>query len=129
MGVSSRSEGRVPEGHDGGGQGDAGDGVEVGELGEDEVDGGEDHDEVGELDGFAVRADDVMELLERLAAGDHVHDVDADLHHQLLRHHDPQPELVPEGVLPELVVPIEALTGHHLMHLHHLPQRVQGDDP
>jgi hypothetical protein len=30
-------------------------------------------------------------------------------------------------MLPELVVPIEQFPGHHLVHLHHLPQRVERD--
>jgi hypothetical protein len=52
------------------------------------VAGGEDHDEVGELEVVLalalanVTADhDVVELLQRRAAGDHVDDVDAHLHH------------------------------------------------
>ena len=94
------------------------------------MDGGEDHDEVGELDVLAlVVADHVVELLERVAAGDHVNDVEADLDHELLRHHDPETELVAKGVLPQLVVPVESLPGYHLVHLHHLPQRVHRDDP
>ena len=93
------------------------------------MDGAEDHDEVSELDGLAVGTDDVVELLEGLAAGDHVDDVDAHLHDQLLRDDDPEAELVAEGVLPQLVVPIEPLPRHHLVHLHHLPQSIQGDDP
>ena len=36
---------------------------------------------------------------------------------------------VVEGVLPQLVVPVEPFTLHNLVHLHHLPQRVQRDDP
>lgn len=124
-------DGGVAERHDGGGEGHAGDGVEVWELREDEVDGGEDHDEVGELDVLAAvaLAEHVVELLQRLAAGDHVHDVDADLDDELLRHHDPEAQLLAERVLPELVVPVEPLPGHHLVHLHHLPQRVERDDP
>jgi hypothetical protein len=130
-------DGGVAERHDGGGQRHAGDGVEVGELGEDEVDGGEDHDEVGGLDVVlplarrpAVAAHQhVVELLQRPAAGHHVHDVHAHLDDQLLRHHDPQAQLLAERVLPQLVVPVEPLPGHHLVHLHHLPQRVQRDHP
>jgi hypothetical protein len=94
------------------------------------VDGGEDHDEVGGLDVLALAlADHVVELLERLPAGDHVHDVDADLDDELLRDDDPEADLLPKGVLPELVVPVEPLAGHALVHLHHLPQRVERDHP
>jgi hypothetical protein len=111
-------------------EGDAGDGVEVGELGEDEVAGGEDHDSAGELDVLAfVVADHVVELLQRLASGDHEDDVPAHLDDELLRHNDPQPQLLTKRVLPKLVVPVEPLPRHHLVHLHHLPHRVQGDDP
>jgi hypothetical protein len=114
--------------HDGGGGGDSGDGVEVGELRERELDGGEDHDPEGEADVLAPAvAEEVVHLLERLPAGDHVDDVGADLDDELLRDDDPEPEALPEGVLPELVVPVEALPGHHLVHLHHLPQRVDRD--
>ena len=121
---------RVADRHDGGGERDAGDGVEVGELGEHEVDGGEDHDEVAELDVLApVMADHVVELVQGLAAGDHVHDVEPHLHHQLLRHHDPEAQLLAERVLPQLVVPVEPLPGDALVHLHHLPERVHRDDP
>jgi hypothetical protein len=92
--------------------------------------GGEYHDEVGELDVLAVAvADDVVELLQGLPAGDHVDDDKADLHEQLLRHDDPQAQPLAERVLPQLVVPVEPLPGNHLVHLHHLPQRVQRDDP
>jgi hypothetical protein len=72
------------------------------------VAGGQDHDEVGELDVPAaavvvvVAADRVMELLKRRAAGDHVDDVEAHLHHQLLRHDDPEGQAVTERVLPTL---------------------------
>jgi hypothetical protein len=104
--------------------------VEVGELGEHELDGGEDHDEIRELDVLApLVADHLVELLQGLAAGDHVDDVQADLHHQLLRHDDPEAQLLAERVLPQLVVPVEPLARHHLVHLHHLPQRVHRDDP
>ena len=82
----------------------------------------EDHDEIGELDVVApAMADQVVELLQGLAAGHHVDDVQADLHHQLLRHDDPEAQLLAEDVLAELVVAVEALPGHHLVHLHHLP--------
>ena len=112
----------LPDRHDGGSEGDSGDGVEVGELGEHKVDGGEDHDEVGELEVLAVAvADDVVELLEGLAAGDHVNDVEAHLHRELLRHHDPEAQPLAEHVLAELVVAVEPLPWHHLVHLHHLP--------
>jgi hypothetical protein len=71
----------------------------------------------------------VVELLQGLAAGDHVHDVEAHLHHQLLRHHDPEAQLLAERVPPQLVVPVEPLPRHALVHLHHLPQCVHHDDP
>lgn len=119
----------LPERHDGGGEGDAGDGVEVREVGEDEVDGGEDDDEVRGFDLGAVGADSFMDLLEGLAAGDHVDDVDANLDSELLRNHDPKAKLLAERVLAQLVVPVEPLPRHHLVHLHHLPQRVQRYDP
>jgi len=108
----------VGERHDRRGGGHGGDGVEVGELGEGEVDGAEDDDPVGEPDVLAAApADDVVELAQALPAGDHVDDVGADLDDELLRHDDPEPEPVPERVLPELVVAVEALAGDHLVHL------------
>ena len=115
----------APQGHDSGGEGDAPDGVEIGEVGEDQVDASEADDEVGGPGFLGVGPDGVVGLLQGLAAGDHVHNVGSDLHHQLLRHHDPQPQLLPECVLPQLMVPVEPLPRHHLVHLHHLPQRVQ----
>ena len=55
----------VPQRHDSSREGDARDGVDVGEQGEDEVARGKDHDEVCELDVLAlVVADHVMELLQ-----------------------------------------------------------------
>jgi hypothetical protein len=92
------------------------------------VDGAEDDDPVGEADVLAAApADEVVELAQALPAGDHVHDVGADLDDELLRHDDPEPEPLAERVLPELVVAVEALAGDHLVHLHHLPQCVQCD--
>lgn len=98
-------------------------------MGEYELNGGEDHDEESGPDGLAAGADGGVGLLEGLASGDHVDDVGPDLHHQLLRDHDPEPELLPEGVLPQLVVPVEPPPGDCLVHLDHLPQREQGYDP
>lgn len=98
-------------------------------MGEEELDGGEHHDEVGGPDRPAFGADGGVELLDRLASGDHVHDVGPNLHHELLRHHDPQAELRPKGVLPQLMVPVEPLPGDHLVHLDHLPEREQGYGP
>lgn len=123
--VAEVGEWNEPQGHDGGGEGDESDGVEAGEVGEEEVDGGEDDDEVGGLDGAAAMAGEVVDLLEGVAAGDHVDDVDADLHHQLLRDNHPQAQLRPKRLLTQLVVPVEPLPWHCLVHLHHLPQRVQ----
>ena len=119
----------VPERHDRGGEGDERDGVEVGELREEQVDGGEDHDPGAGPERVAVGARDGVALLQRLAAGDHVDDADADLDDELLRDDDPEAELVAEGVLAELVVAVEALARDALVHLHHLPQRVQRDHP
>nr|GMD38537.1 hypothetical protein CK203_077047 [Ipomoea batatas] len=106
--VSQRAEelehssyrGGVPEGHDGGGDRDDSDGIETGEMREDQVSRTKDHDKIGSSDGRAGRANGVVELLERGAAGDHVHNVHSDLHHQLLRHNHVQPHLLPERVLP-----------------------------
>ena len=64
MDGSRPGDGGVTEGHDGGGERYAGDGVEVGEMGENEVDGGEDHDEEGKFDGLAGAADGVVEFLK-----------------------------------------------------------------
>jgi len=99
------------------------------------VDRGKDHDEVGGLDVVLAVAprvitdQDVVELLQRLAAGDHVDDVDADLDNKLLRHDDPQAQLLAKGMLTKLVVPVEPLAWYHLVHLNHLPQRIERDDP
>jgi hypothetical protein len=93
------------------------------------VDATEDHDPVAGPYRCAVGEGDCIELLQGLAAGDHVDDADADLDDELLRHDDPEAQLVAEGVLPELVVPVEALPRNALVHHHHLPQRVQGDHP
>jgi len=121
----------VGEGHDGGGAGDGGDGVEVWELGEDEVRGGEDHDPEREAHvgaaAAAALADEVVELAQALPAGDHVHDVGAGHDDDLQGKDDPEAQAVAEHVLPELVVPVEALAGDHLVHLHQLPQRVERD--
>lgn len=111
----------VPKGHDCSGEGDSGDGVEVGELGEHEVYRSKDHDEVCFFDGFAAWADGVVELLERCSSGDHVDDAHPHLDDQLLGHHDPQAKLLTKCVLPELVVSVESLAWDHLVHLHHLP--------
>ena len=112
---------KVPEGHDSSCQRDPRDGVEVRQLREDEVDRGEDHDEVGALDRLAVKADGVVELLERCSTGDHVDDVHPNLDNQLLGNHDPETELFPKGMLPELMVSVEPLSRDHLVHLDHLP--------
>jgi hypothetical protein len=93
------------------------------------VHGGEDHDPEREKDALASapRAEQVVDLLQRLPAGDHVDDVGADLDDELLRDDDPEAQPLAERVLPELVVPVEPPAGHHLVHLHHLPQRVERD--
>jgi hypothetical protein len=93
------------------------------------VDGGEDHDPRAGAERLAVRAGDGVALLERLAAGDHVDDADADLDDELLRDDDPEAQLIAERVLAQLVVAVETLPGDALVHLDHLPQRVQGDHP
>lgn len=112
------ADGGVANRHDGCGQRDGGDGVEVREMGEEEMDTAEDDGEVGEPHGV-VGPGHVVDFLEGLAAGDHVDYVDADLHRQLHGDHQPQPELRPEGLLAELVVTVQPLAGDRLMHLHH----------
>jgi hypothetical protein len=119
----------VPERHDRGCEGDERDGVEIWELREEQLDGGEDHDPGAGVEGLAVRASDGVALLEGLAAGDHVDDAAADLHDELLRDDDPKAQLVAERVLAQLVVAVEALPRDALVHLNHLPQCVQGDHP
>lgn len=71
----------IPQGHDSGDERDAGDGVEIGEMREKEVNRAKDHDEVSCSNGFAVGADSVMELLQRFASSDHVNYVDTYFHH------------------------------------------------
>lgn len=95
----------MPQGHDGRHNGEKGDGIEVGKVRDEEVNGGEDHGEVGAPHGLAVEvwevvANDVMELLEAVSPGDHVNNAGSNLHHQLLWDHNPKPELFAESVLP-----------------------------
>lgn len=68
-----------PEGHDGCGQGDSGDGVEVRELGEDKVDSTEGEDPVRLSYRPTGGASDLHELLQALASCHHVNDVAANL--------------------------------------------------
>jgi len=70
-----------------------------------------------------------MELLERFSTSDHVNNVDPNLDDYLLWNNNPKAELLPEGMLAELMVAIKTLSWHHLMHFNHLPQGIQGDDP
>nr|GMD30151.1 hypothetical protein CK203_077047 [Ipomoea batatas] len=88
---SSYVEGGVPEGHDGGGDRDDSDGVETGEMREDQVSRTKDHDEIGSSDGRAGRADGVVELLEGGAAGDHVF---ALLKPEILLHIEPRTSFI-----------------------------------
>lgn len=77
----------------------------------------------------ALGIQDLHELLQALAACDHVHRIAADLDDQLLRDDDPQPQSGTEGVPPEVAIPIESSPRHALMELDHQPQGVQGDAP
>ena len=119
----------IPQGHDGGGQRDAGDGIETGKVGENKMNGCKDHDEVGGFDRLAVSAQKIMDLLQGLPTCDHVHYVHANFHHQLLGHHYPKPKLFSKSMLTQLMVPVKPLPFHHFMHFHHLPQGIQSDDP
>ncbi|KAM1791286.1 hypothetical protein TB2_034664 [Malus domestica] len=98
-------------------------------MGEDKFHGGKDHDGVGELDGILVFLHYLMDLLQGLSTCDHVQNVDTNFAYELLRHHNLEAKLFAEGVLPQLMVPIESLAGNHFMHLNHLPQREQSDHP
>nr|GMC59326.1 hypothetical protein C2845_PM13G01850 [Ipomoea batatas] len=99
-------------------------GVEVGEVSEDKMDRGEDHNEIGEFDLFAVLADDVMELLEGLSSSNHVHNIHSNLNNELLGDDDPEAEFLAKGVLPQLVISVEAFAFNHFVHLNHLPESV-----
>lgn len=122
-------DGGVAEGHDGGGEGDGGDGGEVGKLGEEELDGAEDGNPVGLSEGGASRAGRLHEFLQALAAGDHVDDVAPNLDDQLLGEHHPEAQLGAEGVLPELVVPVEPHPRDGFVEVDHLPHGVEGHTP
>lgn len=88
------------------------------------MDGGEDHNEIGEFDFFAVLADNVVEFLEGLSSGDHVHNIHSDLNNQLLGDDDPEAQFFTKRMLPKLVIPVETFAFNHFVHLHHLPQSV-----
>lgn len=118
MGGSRPADGGIRDRHDGSGQRDTGDGVEVGEMREEEMDATEDDGEVAEPHRL-VGADHVVDFLEGSAAGDHVDYVDADFHDELLWDHYPEPEFRPECLLAELVVTVEPLAGDGFVHDHH----------
>jgi hypothetical protein len=77
--TSSPSYRRVAERHDGGSQGDSGNGVEVRELGENEMDSTEAEDPVRLSYRCTGGTSDLHELLQALASCHHVNDVAADL--------------------------------------------------
>lgn len=72
---------KVPQGHDSSSKRDKSDGVEAREMGKKEVNRSKDHDEVSGLDGLAVMASQVMDLLQRVATSNHVHNVHTNFHH------------------------------------------------
>lgn len=75
------------------------------------------------------RADSVMEFLEGLGAGDHVHNVPTDFHCQLLQHHNPEPKLVDECILTQLTVPMpHQAPCMHIQQYHILPHEIRYDD-
>jgi len=71
----------LPQGHDGSGKRDNGDGVETGEMRDDKVNRGKDHDEIGKFDFFVVRPDSIMSLLQRFPSSDHIHYTRTHFHH------------------------------------------------
>lgn len=122
----------LPERHDCCSQGDSRDGIEVGKVREDKMNRSKDHDEVSGLDVFAifsVLAHKVMDFLQWFSSSDHVHNVHTNFTYQLLWHHNPETQLLPKGMLPQLMVPVKPFPRDHLMHLHHLPQCVECDYP
>ncbi|KAL1351580.1 hypothetical protein AAHE18_06G106300 [Arachis hypogaea] len=67
------SDGRVSHRHHSCTQRDGRNRVEVGELDKHEVDGSKDHDPITGLDWRAFRTKSFMNLLQRLASSDHIH--------------------------------------------------------
>ena len=68
-------------------------------MGEDKVTRSKYHDEVGGPEPSAVRTNNIVELLQGFASGDHVHNVNTHFYNQLLRHHNPEAKLFTEGML------------------------------
>jgi len=70
-----------------------------------------------------------IDVSQRLASSHHVYDIHAYLHKKLLWYYYPQSQLLSKRLLAQFMVPVKTFTGHHLMHLYHLPQGEKGDDP
>jgi len=77
----------------------------------------------------AARAHHLRELLQAVAAGDHVHHVAPNLHDQLLRDDHPQAQPRAERVHAQVAVPVEPHAGDALVHLDQETQRVQRHHP
>lgn len=111
----------IPEGHDCCCQRNTGDGIEIREMGKDEMDRSKDHDEVGEFNLLALTANQIVEFLEGCSSGNHVDYVDANFDDQLLRNHDVKTKFFAECMLTELVVSVESFPWNHFVHFDHLP--------
>lgn len=119
----------VPQGHDSSSKRDTGDGIEIGKMRENKMNRSKYHNEISLFDLGARRAEGVIEFLQGLATSNHIHNINTDLNHKLLRHHNVKPKLLPKRILAQFMVPVKPLPWNHLVHLNHLPKRVQSHHP
>lgn len=123
------TENLLPEGHQCCNKWNSFQGVEIWSLWEDQLHRCKDNNEICLSNRSECRSCYIKKLLQWFSSSDHIHNICSHLNNKLLWSHNPEPELRAERILPQFMIAIEPLTGQCLMHLNHLPQWVQCDQP
>lgn len=67
--------------------------------------------------------------MQWFASRNHIDNAHTDFNNKLLWHHNIETKFFTKSMLPQFMVSVKPFSRHHLVHLNHLPQGVQSDDP